>query len=309
MAKIYYKGRDYSRAIGGSGGGGGSVDSTDIPTAGKVSEFDDSAHINSEDMTSQEISDFLADINEKGTPSEYRKLLWTNASPSTTFAAQTISLDLSDYEEVEVEYVDHNVHISTMSQIRVKIGQSGSMNIMIGNSSYSSGVPFVANRRFSVTQTGITFGDGAGTPVSSSLATRNDSCIPYRIYGIKYEKVAPIQVDASDYVIEQGTSGIWTYRKWESGIAECWAATPATSKTVSTSYGAGYYAPRDNFILPSGLFTSISEAQASLRDANAIGTWFSLQTVSTTEIGGYIFSLTANTITVQLNIHAIGKWK
>lgn len=26
----------------------------------------------------------------------------------------------------------------------------------------------------------------------------------------------------ADYVVEQGTSGIWTYRKWNSGIAECW---------------------------------------------------------------------------------------
>lgn len=26
-----------------------------------------------------------------------------------------------------------------------------------------------------------------------------------------------------DWIVEQGTSGIWTYRKWNSGIAECWA--------------------------------------------------------------------------------------
>lgn len=27
---------------------------------------------------------------------------------------------------------------------------------------------------------------------------------------------------ATDYVIEQDTSGIWFYRKWNSGLAECW---------------------------------------------------------------------------------------
>ena len=27
-----------------------------------------------------------------------------------------------------------------------------------------------------------------------------------------------------DYIVEQGTSGIWTYRKWASGIAECWGS-------------------------------------------------------------------------------------
>lgn len=210
----------------------GNYPSTSTPTAGIDAAFDSDAHINSEDMSSQDVEDFLADINAQGTPSEYRKLLWTNASPSTTFAAQTISLDLSDYEEVEVEYVDHNVHISTMSQIRVKIGQSGSMNIMIGNSSYSSGVPFVANRRFSVTQTGITFGDGAGTPVSSSLATRNDSCIPYRIYGIKYEKVAPIQIDSS---VEVLAPNVILHRVGNARMLNIGSATYQTIKSITLS--------------------------------------------------------------------------
>lgn len=26
----------------------------------------------------------------------------------------------------------------------------------------------------------------------------------------------------TDYIVAQGTSGIWTYRKWNSGIAELW---------------------------------------------------------------------------------------
>lgn len=31
--------------------------------------------------------------------------------------------------------------------------------------------------------------------------------------------------DIKDYIVEQGTSGDWTYRKWDSGIAECWQCT------------------------------------------------------------------------------------
>ena len=30
--------------------------------------------------------------------------------------------------------------------------------------------------------------------------------------------------DVVDYIVEQGTSGIWTYRKWNSGIFECWGS-------------------------------------------------------------------------------------
>ena len=32
----------------------------------------------------------------------------------------------------------------------------------------------------------------------------------------------------NDYIVEQGTSGIWTYRKWASGIAECWLESELT---------------------------------------------------------------------------------
>lgn len=44
---------------------------------------------------------------------------------------------------------------------------------------------------------------------------------------------------ASDFIVEQGTSGDWTYRKWNSGIAECWARI-AVNTAVSTAWGGLY---------------------------------------------------------------------
>lgn len=41
-----------------------------------------------------------------------------------------------------------------------------------------------------------------------------------------------------DAVVEQGTSGIWTYRKWKSGVAECWGE-------VSTNVEGGVEAGGD----------------------------------------------------------------
>jgi hypothetical protein len=38
-------------------------------------------------------------------------------------------------------------------------------------------------------------------------------------------------INAVDYIVEQGTSGIWTYRKWNSGVAECWS-----EQTVSVDF-------------------------------------------------------------------------
>lgn len=37
-----------------------------------------------------------------------------------------------------------------------------------------------------------------------------------------------------DYVVEEGTSGIWTYRKWNSGIAECWGREE--NMTITSGY-------------------------------------------------------------------------
>lgn len=34
----------------------------------------------------------------------------------------------------------------------------------------------------------------------------------------------------ADYIVEQGTTDIWTYRKWASGIAECWGRTSSSTK-------------------------------------------------------------------------------
>ena len=36
----------------------------------------------------------------------------------------------------------------------------------------------------------------------------------------------------ADYVIEQGTSGVWFYRKWNSGLAECWTHPAITVRGV-----------------------------------------------------------------------------
>ena len=56
---------------------------------------------------------------------------------------------------------------------------------------------------------------------------------------------------AVDQVVEQGTDGIWTYRKWTSGIAECWGKTDVPETTYSAN--GGYKGITVN--LPSGLFS------------------------------------------------------
>lgn len=45
----------------------------------------------------------------------------------------------------------------------------------------------------------------------------------------------------ADYIIAQGTTGVWTWRKWASGIAELWGIFSADSLAVDTAWGSVYY--------------------------------------------------------------------
>lgn len=42
-----------------------------------------------------------------------------------------------------------------------------------------------------------------------------------------------------DQIVAQGTSGIWTYRKWHSGIAECWGTYQGTVARYTGTLGLG----------------------------------------------------------------------
>ncbi len=48
-----------------------------------------------------------------------------------------------------------------------------------------------------------------------------------------------INAHLEDYIVEQGTNGIWTYRKWKSGLAECWGRIKV-DVIVNTAYGNLY---------------------------------------------------------------------
>lgn len=45
----------------------------------------------------------------------------------------------------------------------------------------------------------------------------------------------------ADYIIEEGKSGIWTYRKRKSGIAELWGTVPPRTVSISTAWAGWYY--------------------------------------------------------------------
>lgn len=110
-----------------------------------------------------------------------------------------------------------------------------------------------------------------------------------------------------DYIVEQGTSGIWTYRKWSSGIAECWGDYAINNVSAGATFSPLVVRTFSGYIsLPTSLFTSAPQAFAS-------GQWgsqysiVSVNSTSTTEVILSLMSASAGNLTAQ--VYVIGKWK
>ena len=183
MGKIIYHKRSYGSSL----GGGGDVDSSDIPTSIMIAEFDNDAHMNSADMSNSEIEDFVE------------------------------SLDIS-------------------------------------------------------------------------------------------------AVHAVDYVVEQGTEGIWTYRKWNSGIAECCGITPQTTLEYA-AWGNVYEALLSEAILfPTNLFIAIPSVIANaipVSGAAIMATEFTAGGVTATQAPRLyaIRPVTASGSIARAHIQVKGRWK
>lgn len=50
----------------------------------------------------------------------------------------------------------------------------------------------------------------------------------------------PVSVNGvpQNHLVEQDTDGIWTYRKWSDGTAECWGTSRAVTVTIDTPWGS-----------------------------------------------------------------------
>ena len=116
-------------------------------------------------------------------------------------------------------------------------------------------------------------------------------------------------VGAVDYIVEEGISGIWTYRKWNSGIAECWGKK-IVSVTTSSSW-AGYYTNTiDSIDYPTGLFISAPVLNCTLKAANFPGHIYidgyeSASETSSISIAGH----DQRTVECHIHLNVKGKWK
>ena len=113
-------------------------------------------------------------------------------------------------------------------------------------------------------------------------------------------------------VIESGTDGIWTYRKWTDGTAECWGRTEATTYTHTTASGYGYYTTA-NFALPTGLFQTVEVGLADRLQgvgANPSNTLITINVreLTTTNFGVWVQSASSGSQSLAISMYVKGAW-
>lgn len=112
-----------------------------------------------------------------------------------------------------------------------------------------------------------------------------------------------------DYIVEQGASGIWTYRKWASGIAECWGTHTETALNCGQNNANGFYYSKSVTVpFPSNLFSTSPLAVidgGSYTYVNFVRHFGSDKTqVAFLTVG--LINITAD---VYARIYAKGRWK
>ena len=119
-----------------------------------------------------------------------------------------------------------------------------------------------------------------------------------------------------DFVIEEAGTGVnntWNYRKWASGVLECWARFYVNSMNISSTSGQLRYAavtiPDSNYPVA---FVRNPTVTVSGNVTNGNG-WAVMNNTnySATQMGGiYVYAPTSQSgVGVTVNVYAIGRWK
>ena len=118
-------------------------------------------------------------------------LLWTNPSPDSAFSPQTVSVDLSKYSVILIEFA-YNTNAGNGTYFSIFATSSSRSNhytfTNINITSGYSGQPTSISRSLSFTQDGIAFGNGEQKDPTASSTTpttvNNVRCIPLKIWGL-----------------------------------------------------------------------------------------------------------------------------
>lgn len=112
-------------------------------------------------------------------------------------------------------------------------------------------------------------------------------------------------INAVDYIVEQGTDGIWTYRKWNNGSYEAWYEGNMNIGTGS-AMGGGYFHTSSSALTPPTFSTSVTSMTGACNGQVLLAyVGHDITTYQTYWWNGA--STAANNVAVRLDMY--GTWK
>lgn len=123
----------------------------------------------------------------------------------------------------------------------------------------------------------------------------------------------------SSFVTETGTDGIWTYRKWSDGTAECWGQYTATMNFTGSSGVTGLLVGDVGLEtdFPTDLFVETPRCYSKYHGASKSGTTYAsfdyiasdtLSSTHTHKISVLRIGSSVSGLTAKADFYAIGKW-
>lgn len=112
----------------------------------------------------------------------------------------------------------------------------------------------------------------------------------------------------TDYIVAQGIQNGWTYRRWASGVMECWTRTNQTTKNFNNTGCTHYESEFGNF--DSG-FTFIEEPVilATFGVYATLESYIKYASASTTGVDVYGYNNGKVGAKCWFSIHLMGRWK
>lgn len=133
-----------------------------------------------------------------------------------------------------------------------------------------------------------------------------DSAWPFMLNGVDQTPIKPV-----DYVVEQVSTAYYTYRKWNSGVVECWGKWYAANYAINNAWGYLYESGVNSIDFPPNLFTGPPVINISVDYATGgiLGLEMMGSTTKDKTCDFYVVRATPSTLDFQLSWFAVGRWK
>jgi hypothetical protein len=119
-------------------------------------------------------------------------------------------------------------------------------------------------------------------------------------------------VEVADFVVEQGYTDIWYYRKWYSGRSECWGSIRRTVN-IKEQWGNVYYGAADGYQFPPQLFNNVPICQVTAEfGSTSQAAWLCVAGSTTITHAPSVWFLRpniSNEASYDILYYAIGNWK